>query len=85
MPATVLQKDKDILRSQGAFNLLKLSGKLYIPSTLQFSSSSFFPRPIFMFLVVLRINSVYFKVGYPVVFQVNNYVIIVDTTKYVSV
>jgi len=51
MPATVLQKDKDILRSQEAFNPLKLSGKLYIPSNLQFSSSSFFPHRIFLWFL----------------------------------
>jgi len=48
MPATVSQRDKDILRSQGAFNPLKLSAKLYIPSNLQFSNFSFFPHRIFM-------------------------------------
>jgi len=51
MPATVLQKDKGMLRSQEAFNLLKLSGKLYVPSNLQFCSSSFFPHRIFMCLL----------------------------------
>jgi hypothetical protein len=46
MAAKVLQIDKDILRSQGAFNPLKLSGKLYV-RTIYFTIQQllFLPAP----------------------------------------